>query len=294
MAASLDVGDVVHLVGEDGGDGRLALEVDLDDDDACVGVGRWPVHAEHHPQVGEGHDAAAHVDEAADEGPGVRHFGDRHDVENLAHAAGLDGEDLVLEPQRQHLHGRPLWRCALMRPSPCCCRPEAVLELPGRSSPGGSGRGSGRRCRRRGSSPPRRCSMSACSLESDLMTVWLLPMIWSTTSPTRNLARGDDHHLLVRVGRVGRAEQLPQPQERHQRAADVEEVAALGLRSRRMRQFDAFLDRRERDRVAAAADPDQHAVDDGEGQRQAQRRRCAERRAGSPGRCCRAGCRWCA
>src|SRR5207237_6625301 len=32
---------------------------------------------------------------------------------------------------------------------------------------------------------PEKIVTSECSLESDLITVWWLPMIWSTTSPTR-------------------------------------------------------------------------------------------------------------
>ena len=77
----------------------------LDDDDAGVLVRLRPVHAEHHPQIGERHDAAAHVDQAVDEGRGVGHLGDRHQIEDFADALGLDGEDFVLQPQGERRHG---------------------------------------------------------------------------------------------------------------------------------------------------------------------------------------------
>src|SRR3569623_363834 len=101
----VDVGDVVHLVGQNAGNGRLAVDIDLDDDDAGILVRRRALHIEGDTQVGKRHDAAAHIDEATDEGRRSGACGDRHEIEDLADAAGFDGEQLVLEPQGQGAHG---------------------------------------------------------------------------------------------------------------------------------------------------------------------------------------------
>jgi hypothetical protein len=69
---------------------------------SASGGGR--VHAKHHPRIRERDDAASDVDEAGRERRGVRHVGDRHQVEYLAHAAGGDGEHFVLQAQRQRRH----------------------------------------------------------------------------------------------------------------------------------------------------------------------------------------------
>ena len=122
-------------------------------------------------------------------------------------------------------------------------RPPALI-AGSRPAPGRARRGA----RRRGSAPtvpsprmvaPENIVTSACSLDSDLMTVWWLPMIWSTTRPTRRLAGRDDDHLLVRSGVARLPNDLAQPEERHEVAADVEEAAAaralvLGRSARRI------------------------------------------------------------
>ena len=82
-----------------------------------------------------------------------------------------------------------------------------------------------------------------------------------------------DHHLLVGFDLRSGLEQFAQAQERHQAAADVEEVAAAIGGHRVPRQLDAFLDGRKRNRVTAAADAHQHALDDRERERQPQRDR---------------------
>src|SRR5450756_520516 len=82
----------------------------------------------------------------------------------------------------------------------------------------------------------------------------------------QRLAGRDDDHLLIGVWRGRRAELLAQPDERHQCVADIEEVAADGAQIVLRRQLDAFLDRGQRDHVAAPADPHQETVDDGERQ----------------------------
>src|SRR3569623_2220042 len=64
----VDVGDVVHLVGQNAGNGRLTVDIDLDDDDAGILIRRRALHIEGDTQVGKRHDAAAHIDEATDEG----------------------------------------------------------------------------------------------------------------------------------------------------------------------------------------------------------------------------------
>src|SRR5690242_2418666 len=63
---------LVDLVGGEADQHRLAVELDLDDDDACVGRVRKLRHAEADPQVGERNDVAAHVDHAGNEGPRAR------------------------------------------------------------------------------------------------------------------------------------------------------------------------------------------------------------------------------
>ena len=75
--------------------------------------------------------------------------------------------------------------------------------------------------------------------------------------PDADVGVGDDHHLLVRIRLAALAEQLAQPQERHQLAADVEEAAASRARVGLARQLDAFLDRGQRHDVARLGDPHQ-------------------------------------
>src|SRR5690606_24344862 len=92
-----DVSDIVNFIGEDAGNGRLAVHVHFHHNDTSILVGFRPVHAEHDPEVGQRHNASADVDETADKIGCIGHLGNRHEIENFADPAGFDGEELVIE-----------------------------------------------------------------------------------------------------------------------------------------------------------------------------------------------------
>ena len=124
-------------------------------------------HAEDQAQVRQRHDAAAHVDQPIDRVIGARHRGDRHRVEDLAHMPRLDGETLALQLEDQHnermvvdaCHGGHSAACLV---SSCCwpCSTRCATSRISATVP----------------SPrmvaPENAATSACSLDSDLMTVW--------------------------------------------------------------------------------------------------------------------------
>ena len=164
-------------------------------------------HAEADAQIGERHDVAAHVDHARRRRPARRHLGDRHGIEDLAHRPASSANISLAESDHQDLHRVGLTfasvvhrssrrladlRCSSMLdwPSATRCatsRISAAVPSPRMVAPG----------------EDRRRRHAAC--DSDLITVWWLPMIWSTTRPTRGLAGRDDDHLLMPVGRARRA-----------------------------------------------------------------------------------------
>ncbi len=83
----------------------IAVDVELDHDDAGIDrVGSACSMPNLSRRSASGTTLAADIDQPVDEGLGARHLGDRHQIEDFAHAARASmREDLALQLQGQHL-----------------------------------------------------------------------------------------------------------------------------------------------------------------------------------------------
>ena len=248
---------------------------DLDDDDARplgVGLRRQP---ELEPQVDDRNHLAAQVDHALDVRRHLRHRGDVHQLDDLAHLEHRQAVLLAAEREGQVLAGRSPFSCRgdrSCRPSsscsiaraPVCVNPGCVPCYAARTEDrfsrpidAAARRGSARRGRRRGSRRrPRRRTLAKVS-PSDLITTSCLPTSSSTTSADLAAVVFDDHDGGVGDVRLraGDAEDVGQPQQRHQLVAHLDHargaVHVVDLRRRRPqrlahregRQHEALLGR---------------------------------------------------
>ena len=94
----------MDLVGAQADQGRLSVQVDLNDDDAAVDGGLAPLHGEGDAQIRQGNDLAAEVDHGAGEGAGPRHHRLGRQIHDLLHRDGLQGEQFAVQLEGQDLH----------------------------------------------------------------------------------------------------------------------------------------------------------------------------------------------
>src|SRR6266702_218797 len=169
--------DLVDLVGSHADKHRLAVDLDLDDDNARVGRILELRHAEANAQVRERNHVAAHVDHARNKGSGAGDPGHRHGIDDLAHEARIERELLLAETDHHDLHRAGLMFAGLHlvhhAASLMCCF--SIFDCASATSCATS------RISAAVPSPrmvaPEKIVTSECSLESDLITVWWLPMI---------------------------------------------------------------------------------------------------------------------
>ena len=162
-----EFGDLVDLVGANADRRGIAVDLHFDHHDAGIAACVLGRHAEDQAQVRQRHDAAAHVDQSIDRVIGARHRGDRHRVEDFMHMPRLDGETLALQLEDQHNERMVVDACHVGHSAAClvssCCLPCSTRCATSRISATVP-------------SPrmvaPENAATSACSLDSDLMTVW--------------------------------------------------------------------------------------------------------------------------
>jgi len=150
----------------------------LDHHDAGVAAGIELRHAEDQAQIRQRYDAGrARLIRPSTVLVGAGHRGDRHRIEDFAYLAGLDGRSF--SPCSSSTSTTPsaapvgCVRHPRVIPRPCCVFVELLAVLdpgarPSRINATGAGHP--------GMVAPEKAPTSACSLDSDLMTVWWSPI----------------------------------------------------------------------------------------------------------------------
>ena len=199
---AVELGDLVDLVGDDadrGGSPSRSISITTKRESGVIGAGGMPNRSR---RSASGMTLPRTLIRLRDIGLGPRHARHRDGVENFAHLARVEASTSPARPSistcalvfrvvgRHAASGLPeLSRASRICPAAIRCgtsRISATAPSPRMVA-------------------PEKLGASACSLESDLITVWWLPMIWSTTRPTRSSRVRDDDHLLVRIAVAGLA-----------------------------------------------------------------------------------------
>ena len=176
LAVRKQVRDFMYAIGEQSHQHLFPFEKEGDDDDAAVDGGFARLHAEGQADVCQRNDAAAEVDDPADEIGRARHHGCRNQVEDFADDRSLEGEDLAIEIEGEDLH--PVLvvpdRFGRLGNYFCCLHQTAARSCASSCCPRVT-RWAMSRMRARVPSPrivaPEKLSMPWCSRDIDLMTV---------------------------------------------------------------------------------------------------------------------------